>query len=198
MNINVEEFSYNILYDEIYRMLISYDSSSYNVEDIPKVFNVIDDDFYLVISKQFKSQMLAFAYMLSVAKGYMSLYLYSFAISSLTDCFKHSNSFMNCINSFDGSTQEEKHILIRSLDKIAQFYYDKSKMKKGGSKLLFYVLCQNSDLDIELIKRMLKFNERFNYKYTKLFLEDLLYFSKNITPTINFTEILDKWIKNEY
>ena len=67
MNINVEEFSYNILYDEIYRMLISYDSSSYNVEDIPKVFNVIDDDFYLVISKQFKSQMLAFAYMLSVS-----------------------------------------------------------------------------------------------------------------------------------
>lgn len=45
---------------------------------------------------------------------------------------------------------------------------------------------------------MLKINERFNYKYTKLFLEDLLYFSKNITPTINFTEILDKWIKNEY
>ena len=71
-------------------------------------------------------------------------------------------------------------------------------MKKSGSKLLFYILCQNNDLDIELIKRMLKINERFNYKYTKLFLEDLLYFSKNITPTINFTEILDKWIKNEY
>lgn len=198
MNINVEELSYNILYDEIYGMLTSYNSFSYNIEDVPKVFNVIDDDFYSVISKQFKSQMLAFAYMLSVAKGYMSLYLYSFAISSLIDCFKHSNNFMNCINSFDNSTQEEKHILIRSLDKIAQFYYDNSKMKKGGSKLLFYTLCQNSDLDIELIKRMLKFNERFNYKYTKLFLEDLLYFSKNITPTINFNEILDKWIKNEY
>ena len=47
---------------------------------------------------------------------------------------------MNCIKSFDNSTQEEKHILIRSLDKIAQFYYDNSKMEKSGSKLLFYIL----------------------------------------------------------
>ncbi len=177
MKSNVEELSYKISYSEIYDMLKSYYLFSYDIEDVPKVFSVIDDDFYLTISEQFRSQLLAFAYILSTSKGYMSLYLYSFAISSLKDCFKHAISFIKCINSFDNSTQEEKYILIKSLDKIAQFCYDNCEFEYDKEKL-FRVFYQYPDIDEDLIKRILKFNKKFNYKYIKIFLKDLLNFGR--------------------
>ena len=68
--------------------------------NVSQIFDVIDDKFYSLISKQFKDQLLNVAVVMDDFKRYMSLYLFLFVVSSLREVNDYFSNFVKCINSF--------------------------------------------------------------------------------------------------
>ena len=125
MKSNVEDITNKVVYTKIYDALnYQNDFLIDNLINASQIFDVIDDEFYSMISEQYKDQLLNFASVMADSKGYMSLYLFSFVISSLKECINYSFDFVKCIKSFYNNTEEQNIIMMKSLDKILNFYYN--------------------------------------------------------------------------
>ena len=84
MKSNVEDITNKVVYTKIYDALnYQNDFLIDNLINASQIFDVIDDEFYSMISEQYKDQLLNFASVMTDSNGYMSLYLFSFVISSL-------------------------------------------------------------------------------------------------------------------
>ena len=178
MKTNIEDITNKVSYTKIYDVLTNSNNLNFSFDDLASmsnVFNIINDDFYSSIANQFKQQLLIFACMLSDTKGYMSLYLFSFIISSLDECINLSTHFKTCIRSFNSNNKDQNVIMLKSFNKILTFYYNNMS---NSPPLHFYTengfLYRFCDLDINLIKDILSFNKSYNFKYINLFMQSLL------------------------
>ena len=140
MKSNVEDITNKVVYTKIYDALnYQNDFLIDNLINASQIFDVIDDEFYSMISEQYKDQLLNFASVMTDSKGYMSLYLFSFVISSLKECINYSFDFVKSIKSFYNNTEEQNIIMMKSLDKILNFYYN----NMHNSPLQYYTKYSN-------------------------------------------------------
>ncbi len=180
MKSNIEDITNKIVYSRIYDALsCTNDLSIGDLMNASQIFDIIDDNFYSTISEQYKDQLLIFASVMDDSKGYMSLYLFSFVISSLKECINYSNNFVRCIESFYNNTETQNIIMLKSLNKILHFYYD----NMYNSPLQYYtkdrLLYQFNirKIDADLIKNILSFSLNHNFKYVNSFMQALLEFT---------------------
>ena len=177
MKSNVEDITNKVVYTKIYDALnYQNDFLIDNLINASQIFDVIDDEFYSMISEQYKDQLLNFASVMADSKGYMSLYLFSFVISSLREVIDYSSNFVKCIKSFCNNTEEQNIIMMKSLDKILNFYYN----NMHNSPLQYYTKYKLlykfniHDVNTNLIKDILLFSSKHNFKIVNSFMQSLL------------------------
>ena len=164
MKTNIEDITNKVSYAKIYDALNSIDDnlSLDYLMNADNVFNIIDDKFYSVLSKQAKPKysLLTYASMLSTNKSYMSMYLFSFVLSSLDEFVNYSNNIVKNIKSFYSNTKEQNIIMLKSFNKILNIYSGvKSQIK--DDKLLYSFIIES--LDVNLIKDILSFSKINNF-----------------------------------
>ena len=177
MKSNVEDITNKVVYTKIYDAL-SYknDFEIGYLMNASQIFDIIDDDFYSMISEQYKDQLLTFASVITDSKGYMSMYLFSFVISSLKEVIDYSFDFVKSIKSFYNNTEEQNIIMMKSLDKILNFYYN----NMHNSPLQYYTKYKLlhkfniHDINTNLIKDILLFSSKHNFKIVNSFMQSLL------------------------
>ena len=93
----------------------------------------------------------------------MSMYIFSFIISSLKDCVKFSYSIISNIISFESNTKEQNIIMLKALDNILSIYFKhKPNIKYENDEFLFVFVKEN--LDVYLMKNILAFSTSYNFK----------------------------------
>lgn len=147
MKSDLDTINYKMLYPDVYDCI---DNHFVNTPDLTKIFNFIDNDFYtkLVKNNAYRTQLLYTGALLSGASkfsaSYMSVYLFSFAISSIREVIDNILYICYALEQTIKNTDEQNAILFSSVNKIIKFYFDHMTGSPIGdynlNKLIYHFL----------------------------------------------------------